>query len=136
MSNIINTAIEKVRSTQYEYNKAIVGLPNHNLFIRPQEPDVAYILDLRDLKQVRTILLKNVDSKADIFNIYQAILPKFDDMSQERLRVSTLGEGSIEHRFISKLFLSTFSGAPRHNGNNQFGGFFNGRIANASITSI
>ena len=70
MSNIINTAIEKVRSTQSEYNKAIVGLPNHNLFIRPQEPDVAYILDLRDLKQVRTILLKNVDIKADIFNIY------------------------------------------------------------------
>ena len=62
MRNRINAAIEQVSDTKTEHHAPIEGLPNHYLLVRPQEPDVVYILDLRDLKQVKTILLRKVSS--------------------------------------------------------------------------
>jgi len=65
--------------------------------VRPQEPDSAYVLDMRDLRQVRTTLFQNAETKAEIFNIYKAIMLSAElESGQVAHRATSMERGSSE----------------------------------------
>lgn len=84
MNLMITSAIEQARKTRMEYHAPIEGLPFHSMLIKPDKLDKIYILDYRDERRVKTILMEKTNEVKFEFNIYKAIAPPQDDGSARR----------------------------------------------------
>ena len=81
----------------------------HSLLIKRLEKNKPYVIDYRDMTEIRTIALDiRQQQMTEKFNVYDAILPKFVQGDPARHRQSELMKDSIEYNLISKLFQDTW----------------------------
>lgn len=69
--------------------------------------ETAYIIDCRDMTNVRTIKVAKSVTQVESFNIYSAILPKFAPGDNTNKRQTELNKDSLEYRLIAKNFLDS-----------------------------
>lgn len=84
----VRSAFEEVSQSGNDYRGQVAHLASHMLLVRAQEQHVAYILDTRNVLNVRTVMLKESAPQTTKFNIYEQIIPRFARNSPVKHRKS------------------------------------------------
>lgn len=112
----IRRAMREVALSGVDFRGAVDQFASHMILVRAQDPpDVAYILDTRNIRVVRTIMIRESAPQIRKFNIFEQILPRFARNAPVKHRVTQLENTCVEYRLLAKLFTDTFGGAPNIN---------------------